>query len=184
MTLPSDAVTAYIALGANTGERLAQLRQAVQDLGARPALDVTGTSPVYESEAHTLDPNETAPAFLNAVVRVRTALAPLDLLHVCQQIEAKVGRVREASVPRWAPRPLDLDILTVGGHTVDTPRLTIPHPHLGERRFVLQPWCDLAPNLHVPPPFDATVQQLLNRCSDDAALRRTLHALPSPSAPP
>lgn len=183
MTSPLDAATTYVALGANTGDRLAQLRQAVEHMSAQPALNVMGTSPVYESEAHTLDPDESAPAFLNAVARVRTALEPLDLLHTCQHIEAKVGRTRGASVPRWAPRPLDLDILTMGRHTVDTPQLTLPHPRLGKRRFVLQPWCDLAPNLYVPPPFDATVQQLLNQCSDDAVLRRTSHKLPSSSAP-
>jgi 2-amino-4-hydroxy-6-hydroxymethyldihydropteridine diphosphokinase len=184
MTRSVQATTAYVALGANTGDRLAQLRAAVQRLDAHDALAVTAASPVYESEAHTLDPEETAPAFLNAVVQVETTLAPTALLRVCQAIEQAVGRKRGASVKRWGPRPLDLDILTVGQQTVDTPRLTIPHPRLGVRRFVLQPWGDLAPNLYVPPPFDTTVQQLRDQCSDSAALRRTPHELQAPSASP
>jgi 2-amino-4-hydroxy-6-hydroxymethyldihydropteridine diphosphokinase len=181
MTLSSDAATAYIALGANTGNRLAQLQRAVEHLDARPNIAVVEPSPVYESEAHTLEPSEAAPAFFNAVVQVHTTLAALELLDACQQIEAAAGRERGAAVPQWAPRPLDLDLLTMGRRVVTTPRLIIPHPRLGERRFVLQPWCDLAPNLHVPPPFDATVRQLLNRCPDDAALHRTPHEL-SPSS--
>jgi len=181
MTQISTDTTAYIGLGANTGNRLEQLRRAVERLDAQAAIAVSGTSPVYESEAHTLGPGETAPAFLNAVVQVGTTLSPNALLQVCHQIEASVGRERSAATERWAPRPLDLDILTMGERTVNTPHLTIPHPRLGKRRFVLQPWCDLTPNLYVPLPFNATVQQLLNRCPDDAALHRTPHTL-SPSS--
>lgn len=181
MTEPRDVTTAFLGLGANAGRRLAQLRLAVRRLDAHPAIRVVGTSPVYETEAHTLDPAETQPPYLNAVAEVETALSPDDLLDACQQIERDAGRERP-DARRWAPRPLDLDLLTYGACTCDTPRLTLPHPRLADRRFVLRPWVDLAPNLYVPPPFDATVQELLARCPDTASVRRTPRTLPPPSA--
>ncbi len=183
MTQHGDVATAFIGLGANVGRRLAHLRFAVRRLDAHPAIRVAGTSPVYETEAHTLDPAETQPPYLNAVVRVETELPPEALLDACLQIERAAGREREAA-RRWAPRPLDLDLLVYEGCTRETPRLTLPHPRLAARRFVLRPWADLAPNLYVPSPFDATVQELLARCPDAAPVRRTPHELaPPPSAP-
>lgn len=172
-----SATTAYVALGANEGDRLAQLRDAVRQLDAQSAITVEAASPVYTAEAHTLTLDDTAPEYLNAVLQLHTTLAPKALLHACQQIERAAGRDRSDSAGRWAPRPLDIDLLTYGRHTQDTPDLTVPHPRLGERRFVLQPWCDIAPNLYVPPPFDAPVQTLLARCTDTAALHRTPHRL-------
>lgn len=186
MASSAPAVTACIALGANQGDRLAQLRAAYRKLGGHPAIEAVAASPVYASEAHTWGDDDTAPDYLNAVVGVRTTLAPDALLHTCQQIEAAAGRDRSktASDRRWAPRPLDLDILTYGRKQIDTSTLTVPHPRLGERRFVLQPWSDIAPNLHVPPPFDTSVETLLQQCSDTADLRRTPHSLePTSSAP-
>jgi len=184
MTLPADHVTACIAFGANVGRRLSQLRAAYNRLAGISSIDIVASSPVYASEAHTLAPDDTAPDYLNAVVQVETGLSPEDLLAVCQAIERNAGREREENTPPWAPRPLDLDILTYGQQTIDTATLTVPHPRLAERRFVLQPWADVAPNLYVPPPFEKTVQQLLDRCPDTATLRRTPHALkPTPSAP-
>jgi 2-amino-4-hydroxy-6-hydroxymethyldihydropteridine diphosphokinase len=186
MRLPADTVTACLALGANQGDRLAQLRMGYEALNQHPAIKITAASPVYASEAHTWEENDTAPDYLNAVVKACTALPPETLLRVCQQIERAAGRDREAAAPdrRWAPRPLDLDILTYARQQIDTQALTVPHPRLGERRFVLQPWSDIAPNLYVPPPFDTTVQELLQQCSDTAALRRTPHALDATSSAP
>lgn len=185
MGLSADTVTACIALGANQGDRLAQLRMSYEALNQHPAIKITAASPVYASEAHTGAENDTAPDYLNAVVKARTALPPEKLLRVCQQIERAAGRDREAAADRrWAPRPLDLDILTYARQQIDTQALTVPHPRLGKRRFVLQPWSDIAPNLYVPLPFDTTVQELLQQCSDAAALRRTPHALDSTSSAP
>lgn len=128
-------------------------------------------------------PGDTAPDYLNAVMQVETPLSPEALLEICQAIERSAGRERREDTPRWAPRLLDLDLLTYGRQTIDTATLTVPHPRLAERRFVLQPWADIAPNLYVPAPFDDTVQHLLDRCPDTAALRQTPHALKStPSA--
>jgi len=186
MAVPADAVTVCIALGANQGDRLAQLRMGYQALRARSAIELIAASPVYASEAHTWEEKDTAPAYLNAVVKARTTWAPDALLRACQQIEQAAGRDRsdDATGRRWAPRPLDLDVLTYGRQQIDTPALTVPHPRLGERRFVLRPWSDIAPNLYVPPPFGTTVETLLRQCSDTAALRRTPHALDSTSSAP
>lgn len=175
---PDAPVDAFIALGANLGERIEQIRSAVERLAAHPAIEVRATSPVYESEAHTLDDGEEQPPYLNAVVRVETTLAPEELMAVCQRIEQAAGRRRTR---RWAPRRLDLDLLMVGSVTRRGERLTLPHPRLAERRFVLRPWADIAPNLYVPAPFENTVAALLERCPDPADLIPTDHVLdPTP----
>ena len=131
-------------------------------------------SPVYESEAHTLAPGEQQPPYLNAVVQVRTHRTPEALLDVCRDLERAAGRRRRR---RWAPRRLDLDLLLVDEVTCATDRLTLPHPRLAERRFVLQPLHDLAPDLHVPPPFDASVDDLLYATPDLKTLHRTGHVI-------
>lgn len=156
---------AFIALGANLGDRAANLRNAVQDLDAHPQVDVVRTSPVYETAAHTLTPGETQPPYLNAVVLVDTTLSPRALLAYCHDLERRAGRDRRRE-PRWAARTLDLDLLVYDDETCATPSLTLPHPRLSERRFVLVPLADLAPEIRIPPPFDATVATLLARCPD------------------
>jgi 2-amino-4-hydroxy-6-hydroxymethyldihydropteridine diphosphokinase len=165
--------TAYLGLGSNLGDRRAHLRAAVEGLDAADPVRVTAGSAVYEAEAHTMGADEEQPPFLNAVVEVEVACAPERLLRIAQRLERAEGRTREGE--RWAPRPLDVDLLVVGDRTRQTDILTLPHPRLAERRFVLRPWADLAPNLVVPPPFDATVQELLEACPDTTAIRRTDH---------
>ena len=160
---------ASIALGSNLGDRLAALRGAVRQLGSRSDAVVAASSPVYEAEAHALRSQE-QPPFLNAVITLRTRLSAEELLGVCQDLERRAGR--KSSV-RWAPRELDVDILTWGGLTHRAPHLVLPHPHLGQRRFVLQPWSDIAPELFVPAPFNAAVAELLVRCTDAHGLTRT-----------
>lgn len=164
---------AFLALGANQGERLAALRGAVQALGHHAAIQSVRPSPLYESEAHTRRPGAEQPAYLNAVMQLQTTLAPGALLELAWQLETQAGRDREAEAGRWAPRPLDVDLLVVGPAVRRTNRLRLPHPRLGERRFVLRPWVDLVPNLRVPSPFGETTSALLARCRDRAALRRT-----------
>lgn len=166
---PEGGATAYIALGSNLGDRAGHLRQACRALDVHPDLDVLASSPVYETPAMTMDPEEEQPPFLNAVLAVRSALEPEALLHVLHRLEAQAGRVRSRP---WAPRTLDLDLLTYGGIVRSTEALTLPHPRLAERRFVLQPLADLAPNLGLPAPFDETPTALLARCPDDAPIRR------------
>ena len=158
----------FIGLGANLGDRLHTLRQAVEGLGAHPQIEIVAVSPVYETSAHTLPPHAPQPPYLNAVVGLRTRLSPEALLAFAHTLEEAAGR-RRADVPRWSPRPLDLDLLLYGQEQRsgdETGGLILPHPRLGERRFVLCPLADLAPNFSVPPPFSATVGDLLARCPD------------------
>jgi 2-amino-4-hydroxy-6-hydroxymethyldihydropteridine diphosphokinase len=134
--------TVYLALGANLGDRAGQLRRALGLLG--PTCSVTAVSPCYETEpAYVLD----QPRFLNLVCRAATTLAPLALLHLLKQIEAEIGRTPG---PRFGPRLVDLDVLFYDELILDTPELTIPHPRIAERAFVLVPLADIAPELRHP----------------------------------
>lgn len=127
---------AFLALGSNLGEREALLRHAVASIP-----DLVAVSPVYET-----DPvgGPEQDRFLNCVVELDTARTPHQLLALCQQLEADADRVR---TERWGPRTLDVDVLLVGESTVDEPDLTVPHPRMWDRRFVLAPLADLAPEL-------------------------------------
>ncbi|HXZ61204.1 MAG TPA: 2-amino-4-hydroxy-6-hydroxymethyldihydropteridine diphosphokinase [Acidimicrobiales bacterium] len=134
---------AFIGLGSNLGDRRALLRAAVAGLEASG--DVTAVSPVYETEP--VGGPEGQDPYLNLVVELATTDSPRQLLERCRALEAAAGRVR--SVP-WGPRTLDADVLWVEGSQVDEPDLTVPHPKMGERRFVLAPLADLAPDLVTP----------------------------------
>ena len=134
----------YIGLGANLGDRLAAIRSAWEQVARLcPAARL---SRVYETEPQHLADQ---PAYLNAVGFIETALAPLELLDALHDIERGLGRDRSREV-RMGPRPIDLDILLYGELVLDTPRLCIPHPRMGERRFVLVPLLELAPGLRDP----------------------------------
>ena len=167
---PAPEAVAFVALGSNLGDRLGHLRCGVAGLSEAPGVRVDARSGVYETAAHVLVPGEAHPAFLNAVVRLRTVRSPTDLLHVLLRIEAGCGRVRTR---RWSPRTLDLDLLAYDGLALDVPGLVLPHPRLGERRFVLQPLADLAPDLYLPAPYAATVAELLRRTPDPGPVVRT-----------
>jgi 2-amino-4-hydroxy-6-hydroxymethyldihydropteridine diphosphokinase len=127
---------AFLGLGSNLGDRRALLAAAVDALP-----DVVAVSPLYET-----DPvgGPEQGAFLNLVVELSTSLSARDLLAVCAEREAAAERVREV---RWGPRTLDVDVLWVDGEEVDEPDLVVPHPRMWERRFVLAPLRDLAPDL-------------------------------------
>lgn len=168
--------TAYLGLGSNEGRRLHHLRAAVKRLQERNGLRVKAASPVYETEAHTMVPEAERPPFLNAVLCVVTEHGPEALLAVVHAVERAEGRERSRG-REWRPRPLDIDLLAVGAATRRTDVLTLPHRRLAERRFVLRPWADLAPNFVVPPPFDQSVQSLLNQCTDAASVQKTDHQL-------
>jgi 2-amino-4-hydroxy-6-hydroxymethyldihydropteridine diphosphokinase len=132
-------VRAFVGVGSNLGDRRAHLRAAVAALP-----DVVAVSPVYET-----DPvgGPAQGPYLNCVVELATERSPHELLTVAHQIESAAGRVR---AERWGPRPIDVDILVVGELEVDTPDLTVPHPRLWVRAFVLVPLRDLAPDLVAP----------------------------------
>jgi 2-amino-4-hydroxy-6-hydroxymethyldihydropteridine diphosphokinase len=137
--------TAYLGLGSNVGDREAHLRAAVAALGEH-GVEVEATSSLYETEpmGEVLD----QPDFLNAVVRVRTGLEPEELLDLCKAIEVEQGRMLGGQ--RHGPRPLDLDLLLVGDLEVQSDRLTVPHPQVTARRFVLEPLLELDPLLALP----------------------------------
>ena len=136
---------AHLALGSNLGDRLGFLQDAVTALAATPGITLTRVSRVYETVPVGGPPQG---PFLNAVVALATDLGARELLAVAQLIEAAAGRVRGE---RCGPRPLDVDVLLVGDERIDSPELTVPHPRLWERAFVLAPLGDVAPDLVAPP---------------------------------
>lgn len=131
---------AFLGLGTNLGDRWGELERAVGGLAAEG--DVVAVSPVYETDP--VGGPDGQPAYLNAVVELATADGPRGLLRRCQALEAQAGRVRTV---RFGPRTLDADVLLVAAQTVDEPDLCVPHPRMWERRFVLAPLADLAPDL-------------------------------------
>lgn len=151
-----------IAFGSNLGDRLGSLRMATSELRRLVGAEILRASPVYETAP--VDCPEDSGAYLNAVAEVQTELTPHELHAVLQRIEADQGRpaVRE----HHAPRPLDLDILYASGCVINDPRLTIPHPRLALRRFVLQPLHDLDPDL-LPHGCGQTVSLMLEQLTDE-----------------
>ncbi len=135
---------AFLGLGSNLGDRWAHLRKAVDQLRAGSALPVTAVSPVYETDP--VGGPEGQGPYLNLVVElaVPVGVDPYRLLEECRRLEAAAGRVRTV---RWGPRTLDADVLWIDGVTCEGPDLTVPHPRWRERRFVLAPLADLAPDL-------------------------------------
>ncbi len=131
---------AFLGLGSNLGDRWAHLREAVEEL--RRVESVTAVSSVYETEP--VGGPAGQGAYLNAVVELDTARSPRQLLELGRALEASAGRVR---LERWGPRSLDVDVLLVGDLVVDEEDLVVPHPRLWERRFVVAPLSDLAPEL-------------------------------------
>jgi 2-amino-4-hydroxy-6-hydroxymethyldihydropteridine diphosphokinase len=132
---------AYLALGSNLGDRVAFLQHALDELGEADGVAVDAVSRVYETAPVGGPPQD---AFLNAVVAVDTTLDPRALLALAQRIENGADRVR---VERWGPRTLDVDVLLYDDLALDGPELTIPHPRMWERGFVLAPLRDVAPEL-------------------------------------
>ncbi len=135
--------SAYLGLGSNIGNKKDHLIKAVKLLNEHPAITLTQRSSLYETEPWGYTEQE---SFLNAVVVVETELSPEELLTHCQKIEHALLRTREIT---WGPRTIDIDILIYSGVRSHTPQLTLPHPHLTERAFVLAPLAEVAPNLSI-----------------------------------
>lgn len=145
--LPAHTVnTAYVALGSNLGDREGYLRLGVLGLG-----HVTAMSSMYETDP--VGGPENQGAYLNMVVEVETSLDPFALLRRCQQIESEAMRQR---VVAWGPRTLDVDIIQFGDVAIESEDLVVPHPRFAERRFVLQPLSEIAPD-RCPPNWDETL---------------------------
>jgi 2-amino-4-hydroxy-6-hydroxymethyldihydropteridine diphosphokinase len=157
--------TAYLGLGSNVGDREAHLRAALRLLREH-GVEVEATSSLYETEpvGEILD----QPDFLNAVVRVGTDLEPDELLDLCKAIEVEQGRMMGG--PRHGPRPLDIDVLLIGDLELSNDRLTVPHPEVTSRRFVLVPMLELDPALALP---DGTrLEHALERLSEGERVER------------
>ncbi len=135
----------FLGLGSNVGDREAHLNAAVRHLEGH-GVEVEAASAFYETEpvGEFLD----QPDFLNGVIRVRTSLEPEELLDVCKAVEVEEGRMFGGS--KHGPRPLDVDLLLLGEIELQTERLTLPHPEVTSRRFVLAPLLELAPDLELP----------------------------------
>lgn len=172
-----SVVRACIGLGSNLGDSVATLDAAVQAIAALHGTRLIATSRVYRTPAWGVT---SQPDFLNAAVAVDTSLDAFVLLDALLAIERTFGRDRSADAQRWGPRTLDLDLLLFGDAVIDAPGLRVPHPHLHERAFALQPLLDVMPDAVIPGIGRADVA--LDALTQDAAPLDAIGALPY--APP
>jgi len=163
-------ITVYIALGTNVGEREANLLQALRLL-PESGVHIRRVSSIYETEPVDYLDQEW---FLNAVLEGETELDALDLLSALRVIEARMGSKKAFAK---GPRKIDLDILLYGNETIDTPELQVPHPRMLERKFVLIPLAEIAPNLRHPS-WKSGVAHLLAASADHSAVKK-FHDPPS-----
>lgn len=156
----------FVGLGSNVGDRLQYLRHALSMLNAVPALRLVACSSVYET-----DPvgKKNQPIFLNAVVEFESDAPPQELLRTAKNIEQQLGRTK---TERWGPREIDIDVLYYGDVVVKDADLCVPHPEAANRRFVLIPLKEIAATF-VDPLHKCTVDELLHRCPDTSAVRRS-----------
>lgn len=165
---------AFIGLGSNLENPLAQLAGAIAELAALPHTLLVAQSPFYRSKP--VGPQD-QPDFINGCAWLQTSLDPVELLDHLQAIEQAHGRER---LQHWGPRTLDLDLLLFGSRVIDHPRLQVPHPELPNRDFVLRPLLDLEPQLTLPDGRQLTA--LLTRCPDNQL--QQLEPVPNPGPPP
>ena len=156
MPAARDPVTAYVALGANLGDARVAVLGAMDALDQVRATQVTARSGLYRSAPV----DASGPDYVNAVVQVCTRLPAPELLAALQQLEQAAGRERPY---RPAPRTLDLDLLLYGDARIDSPRLTVPHPRMGGRAFVLRPLAEIDASLVAPEALAAVAEQRIER---------------------
>jgi 2-amino-4-hydroxy-6-hydroxymethyldihydropteridine diphosphokinase len=154
--------TAYIGMGSNLGDRMRNISEAIRLMEGHPTIKVLSLSHFYETEPLTLK-GEKQNWYLNCVLKIRTSLNAVRLFRVMQDIENILGRIR---TEKWGPRTLDLDLLFFDGDIIRTHTLTIPHPELHKRRFVLEPLAELAPKM-VHPIKGLTIETLLRNLGDN-----------------
>src|SRR5438876_11532241 len=153
--MAQSPITAYIALGANLGDREANVRGAIRELGETAGIEIIRVSSFLENPA--VGGPKDSPPFLNAAAEIHTTLSPRDLLARLLEIERNLGRVRRE---KWAPRLIDLDLLLYGDQIMDTDELKVPHPLMHTRRFVLEPLAQIAPDV-THPKLRKTIRELL-----------------------
>jgi len=158
-----EGTIAFVGVGANLGNPLEQCRDALERMDATPGIKLLRRSSFYRSEPAGF---REQPWFVNAVAEVRTVLAAVDLLKALQRIEQAMGRGRER---RDGPRVIDLDLLLYGQDIMRQPDLTIAHPRMHGRRFVLMPFYEIAPYI-LHPAFGISIQGLLDRLQDDSVV--------------
>ena len=144
----------FVGLGANLGDAVATVQAAFDALGLLPQTNCVARSSLYRSAPVDAQGSD----YINAVAQLRTGLSPLALLDALQAIEDRFGRERPY---RNAPRTLDLDVLLYGQQRIVSPRLTVPHPRLHERAFVLVPLAEIAPDLALPIPADQRIERIV-----------------------
>lgn len=157
--------TAFIGVGSNQNDPLKQCRLAVEVIGSHPNLTLRNQSGIYKSEPFGLPDQDW---FVNLVIQIETELFPDELLDVLLKIEQDMGRERRE---KWGPRIIDLDILLYDTIVMDKEGLTIPHPGIVERRFVLEPLNDLAPELGHPL-LNKSIETLLSELPEDLKVER------------
>lgn len=150
---------AYLGIGSNIGNKIGYIRRSLVALSRLPKTKITKVSSLYETEPYG---KKEQPWFINVVVEISTELSPLELLKKCKSIETRLGRQERE---RWAEREIDIDILLYGDIVLSTPELQIPHPDMHNRRFVLIPLSEIAPNA-IHPIFKKSISQLLIECKD------------------
>ncbi len=154
----------YLSAGSNLQDRRGHLRRMLDDL-RHSGIDILGISSVFETEPVGV---EGQPWFLNIAVEAATVLSPRDLLNCCREIERSHGRIH--TFPP-VPRPLDVDILLYADRIVEEPELIIPHPRMADRRFVLEPLCQIAPDA-IHPVLHVEIRDLLAACTDRSRVFR------------
>lgn len=163
MTSDGAVVRAYIGLGGNVGDAQARLRSAFDALSRIPSTRLLRRSRFYRTPPWGIADQ---PHFINAVAELETSLAPRELLDALLAIERAHGRQRGGE--RWGPRTLDLDLLAYGDLRCEEPGLTLPHPRIGERAFVLAPFAELRAEMRIP--GSGTVRELLERVDAGACV--------------
>lgn len=156
---------AYLGLGTNLGDRKSQLEKAIRAIEGIESTRVLETSSVYETSPVGGPPNQNN--YYNAAVAIQTHLSPQALFHLTQAIERKAGRLPASDRLRWAPRPIDIDLLFFDRMLIRDRGLIIPHPRMASREFVLKPLCDIAPDF-IHPELSKNMAQLLSELPESA----------------